>query len=135
MRTFNKILATGALVAPVMLGFSGVAVADQGPSFGEGVQAAGAKGAFSAGTASTAGGWDRGGDRHHDGRHHDGRHHDGRGHSGPGYFHHGAVAGPHGAASELVASGFDRHGKAFFIKAGQAAGAHGAASTVTGSHA
>lgn len=54
--------------------------------------------------------------------------------SGPGFAHAKEWAGPKGAGQAFVLSGFDEHGKAFYVSGKRVAGPHGAGGEITGSH-
>lgn len=120
-------LAVTATAVPLILGAAGLAAADSGPVFAGQYQSADRNGAQSAGLLSGFLGGDRSGMRNGGDQDYRNRN------SGPVLAKSQKKAGPWGASSKLVASGFDRDGEAFYIDSGNMAGPNGAASSQTAS--
>lgn len=130
MRKIINTLAVAATAVPLVLGAAGLAAADSGPVFAGQYQSADRNSAQSGSLLSGLLGGDRSGMRNGGDRdYHDDRNRD----SGPVFAKSQKKAGPWGASSKLVASGFDRDGEAFYIDSGKMAGPNGAASSQTAS--
>ncbi|MFJ4962706.1 hypothetical protein EES43_15210 [Streptomyces sp. ADI96-02] len=128
MRKIVKVLAVTATAVPLVLGVAGLAAADSGPVFAGQYQSADRDGAESGSLLSGFLGGDRSGMRSDGGRDY---RNDRDGDAGPVFAKSQKKAGPRGASSKLVASGFDRDGEAFFIESDRMAGPNGASSSQT----
>ncbi|WP_371626361.1 hypothetical protein OG245_29285 [Streptomyces sp. NBC_01116] len=128
MRKIVKALTVAAAAVPLVLGAAGLAAADSGPVFAGQYQSADRNGAEPGSLLSGFLGGDRSGMRNGNDRDY---RNDGNHDSGPVFAKSHKKAGPWGASSKLVASGFDRDGEAFYIDSDKMAGPNGASFSQT----